>query len=155
MLSNGKGIWKFRHLISSMLEGVSQPCIFRSGVHTHAQWIAVGRKCISIRIGRGKNGNELQVMLQIFLICLHAICKRRRTSIIWADDRVAEASCPPGWFLVSAGCRCWCCSASPTSQTRSHILWRTAPYFADWMSGVSLWRGPGCLRPGHSKKGGV
>lgn len=49
VLSNAKGIWEFRHLISSILEGVSQACICKSRVHVQAQWTAVGRNCPSVR----------------------------------------------------------------------------------------------------------
>lgn len=49
VLSNAKGIWECRHLISSILEGVSQSCIFKSCVHVQAQGTAVGRKFPSVR----------------------------------------------------------------------------------------------------------
>jgi len=147
VLSNGKGIWKYRHLISSILEGVSQSCIFKSGSHTQTQWIAVGRRCISVvGLARGRSGNGLQVTLQIFLICLQAVCKRGGGQVHLGGDGVAEGSLPQTRLPVPAGCSCWCCRTPPVSLFGSLTPWRTAPGFAGWVSGVGPRSCPGCIR---------
>lgn len=138
LLSSRRGWWKCRHLLSSMFCGIRQLWVFRPGVRTQARWIAVSSKFISRReLVGSKNGKGLHIMLQIFLLHLHAVCRRGR-EVYLADDRAAGESLPPAWFPVPAGDSCWYCRAPPVSQSR----WRRASGFSVWMTGVTPWRMP-------------